>query len=323
MIEIYTKELASANEELMELVRAGKISNTEYYQLSIHQLELLKKACPENLQFPSWQAEYYHLDGNLRRAGEQYRSVLDRDPLIQLTETDIRLIQKFCPILQTNPQECFALKDFVAIHHPSLPLIGYHLFWEDDYDFPDDCEPCDHEEIWIEYDPTQEIVTRVMSFFHSRVIQSEEAIAEARNNDQRAIISVEWGKHGSLLKGWEDMSEPLTGVSLLEWMQLTYDHVSSGGRVSTHPLKRFWPERFEGTFEEYTDFSVTVDPLQWLQKKPLMFKSRWANAVLHTYCLLYNFHPKMEWPERFTGGNYRERQINQEKHESYQIVNKG
>ncbi|SDT51641.1 hypothetical protein SAMN05444162_4714 [Paenibacillaceae bacterium GAS479] len=299
MIEIFTSEMTSAHKQWMELVRKGTISATEYYQLSIAQLELLKKACPDNVAYVSWQAEYYHLDGNLRRSGEQYRSVLEQDPPMELSDQEIRLIKKFCPMLHTTAEECFPLNDVVAIHHPTLPLIGYHLFWADDYDYPDDFEPCDHEEIWIEYDPGEEYVTKVMSFFHSRVIQSEAAAEEARNNGQRAIIRVEWGKHGSLLKGWEEMTEPLTGVPIMDWLQKTYDHVSSGGREAAHPLKRFWPERYTGTFEEYTDFSVPADPLDWLEQKPLMFKTRWANAILQTSCLLYNFHPKMEWPERF------------------------
>jgi hypothetical protein len=300
MIDIYTWEFERAHRELVPLIKAGKISSAEYYQLAIQQLELLKTACPENLLYVSRQAEYYHLDGNLRRAGEQYRRVLESEPPIPLTENEVRLIRKFCPILLITPQECFPLKDFVAIHHPEQPLIGYHLFWEDDFDFPDDYEPCDHEEVWIEYDPGQEVVTKVMTFFHSRVIQSEAAVHEARDHLQRAMIRIEWGKHGSLLKGWEGMKEPLTGISLLEWMKQTYEHVCSGGRVPDHPLKRFWPARFTGTFEDYTNFSIVVDPLKHLDRKPLMFKTRWVNAVLFTQSLLYNFHPKMEWPERFT-----------------------
>lgn len=299
MIDIFTVEMESAQKQWLELVKNGAISQTDYYQISIAQLELLKKACPENVHYTSWQAEYYHLDGNLRRSGEQYRSVLEQDPPLQLTEDELRLIRKFCPVLQTTAQECFPLKDVVAVHHPELPLIGYHLFWEDDYDYPDDFEPCDHEEIWVEYNPAEESVTKVMSFFHSRVIESDVAAAEARSNGQRAVIRVEWGKHGSLLKGWEEMSESLTGLSIMQWLKDTYEHVSAGGRQAAHPLKRFWPERYEGTFQQYTDFSVTVDPLDWLSRKPLMFKTRWANAILQTSCLLYNFHPKMEWPGRY------------------------
>lgn len=271
----------------------------DFCQLAISQLELLKKADPENVLHVTRQAEFYHLDGHLRKAGEQYRRALEMEPLVPLTEEEERFIHKFCPLLLIQPKECFPLKDIVAVHHPSKPLIGYHLFWEDDFDFPDDYEPCDHEEIWVEYDAKKEVVTNVMCWFHSRVLESEAAVQEAHQHEQRAKIRIEWGKHGSLLCGWENMHEPLTGVSLPKWLKDTYEHVKAGGRVPSHPLKKFWPKGFEGTFEEYTDFSVAVDPLNWLNKKPLMFKTRLVNSVLFTEALLYNFHPKMEWPDRF------------------------
>jgi hypothetical protein len=130
-------------------------------------------------------------------------------------------------------------------------------------------------------------------------LKSKAAVIEARSNQQRAIIRIEWGKHGSLLCGWENMHEPLTGVSIHQWLRKTYEHVKVGGRVPFHPLKKFWPKGFEGTFEEFIDFSVPIDPLEWLQQKPLMYKTRWVNAVIFTHALLYNFHPKMEWPDRF------------------------
>jgi hypothetical protein len=299
LIDTFLYEWKKRNGEITELVKGERISGTDFYQLAISQLEFLIKADPNNVSYVSQLAEFLHLDGHVRKAGEQYRKVLEMDPLLPLTEMEERLIQKFCPILLMNPKECFPLKDVVAVHHPTKPIIGYHLFWEDDYDFPDDYEPCDHEEIWIEYDPKTEVVTNVMCWFHSRVLKSEDAVKEAHSNQQRAIIRIEWGKHGSLLCGWESMKEPLTGVTLPHWLKETYEHVKNGGRVPSHPLKRFWPKGFEGTFEEYTNFSVEVDPLEWLNKKPLMYKTRWVNAVIFTECLLYNFHPKMEWPDRF------------------------
>ncbi|MGM0874795.1 MAG: hypothetical protein ACQEWV_08340 [Bacillota bacterium] len=299
MIDTFLFEWRNRNNKIAELKMEDRFPNAEFYQIAISQLELLRKAEPNNVNYVSQQAEFYHLDGYLRKAGERYREVLEMDPLIPLTEKEKELIWKFCPILLTNPKECFPLKDIVAIHHPSKPVIGYHLFWEDDYDFPDDYEPCDHEEVWIEYNPKTEVVTNVMCWFHSRVLESGEAVKEAQSNQQRAIIRIEWGKHGSLLCGWENMEEPLTGISLPQWLKDTYDEVKRGGRVPSHPLKRFWPKGFDGTFDEYTDFLVSVDPLEWFNKKPLMYKTEWVNAVIFTESLLYNFHPKMEWPDRF------------------------
>jgi hypothetical protein len=299
VINTFLYEWKKRNEEIIELIKEEKVSGIDFYQSAITQLELLKRIDPQNVNYVSQQAEFFHLDGYLRKAGEKYRKVLEMSPLIPLTETDERFIRKFCPLLLINPKECFPLKDVVVVHHPSKPIIGYHLFWEDDYDFPDDYEPCDHEEVWVEYDPETEAVTNIMCWFHSRVLKSEAAVKEAHSNQQRAIIRVEWGKHGSLLCGWENMKEPLTNVSLPQWLKETYEHVKKGGRVPSHPLKRFWPKGFDGEFEEYTDFSVKVDPLDWLNKKPFMYKTNWVNAVIFTESLHYNFHPKMEWPNRF------------------------
>jgi hypothetical protein len=300
VIEIYADELKRASQTLIAKMLSGEVTaGSDYYRAVVPMLELLRGVCPERVEFAAWEAEYYHLDGNLRRAGELYKRVLELVPPQELTETDVSRMRKFCPLLLTTPQECFPLKDVAVVHHPSRPLIGYHLFWEDDYDFPDDYEPCDHEEIWVEYDPQEEVVTNVLTFFHSSVIESQAAAAEARKNDGRPIIRIEWGKHGSLLIGWETMKIPLKEVSVADWLKETYEHVKAGGRVPDHPLKRHWPKGFAGTFEDYTDFSVPVDPLHYLERKPLFFKSLWVNAVLFTHGLLYNFHPKMEWPERF------------------------
>jgi len=299
VLDTFGYEWETRNMEISKLIKDGEISGNHFYQLAITQLDLLKKAFPQEVKYISKQAEFYHLDGHLRKAGELYNKVFEMAPLSSLTKKEERLIQKLCPILMINPKECFPLKDIVAVHHPSKTLIGYHLFWEDDYDFPDDFEPCDHEEVWIEYNPETEVVTNVMCWFHSRVLDSQAAVKEAQENNQRAIIRIEWGKHGSLLCGWESMKEPLTGISIPDWLKETYDQVKIGGRVPMHPLKRFWPKGFEGDFEEYTNFSVKVDPIDLLKKKPFMFKTEWVNAIIFTHALLYNFHPKMEWPDRF------------------------
>lgn len=300
MIEIYAHEFETASRALIAKMRNGEVTaDSAYYRAAVPLLALLRQASPDRAEYAAWEAEYYHLDGNLRRAGELYKRALEIAPARTPTEQEMRRMRKFCPLLLTTPLECFPLKDFAAVHHPSLPLIGYHLFWEDDYDFPDDYEPCDHEEVWVEYDPEEEVVTKVMTFFHSSVIESPEAAEEARAGGQRPVVRIEWGKHGSLLKGWENLVIPLKNVPASEWLKQTYEHVRAGGRMPDHPLKRHWPKRFEGTFEQYTDFSVPVDPISLLDRKPLLFTSLWVNATLFTQGLLYNFHPKMEWPERF------------------------
>jgi hypothetical protein len=299
MIEIYAHEYKAVSQKLIDKMLNGEVGGEALFQAMIPILELMHQEEPDNAELLARQAEYYHLDGNLRRAGKLYKQVLELAPFEELKAQEIDAIRRYCPMLLTTPKECFPLKDFIAVHHPTRPLIGYHLFWEDDYDFPDDYEPCDHEEVWVEYDPHQDIVVKVMTFFHSSVIESNGAAVEAGQNDQRPIIRIEWGKHGSLLKGWEEIMIPVKGISTADWLKETYREVKAGGREAGHPLKKFWPSGFDGTFEEYTDFSVPVCPLEYLDRKPLMFKTQWVNAVIFTQGLLYNFHPKMEWPERF------------------------
>src|SRR5690625_1225278 len=176
---------------------------------------------------------------------------MEKDPPKKLDGKETTFIKRFCPILLLQANEPFPLKDFVAIHHPEKPLIGYHLFWEDDYDFPNDNEPSDHEEVWVEYDAVTERIKNIYTWFHSRIIESKEAVIEANDNDHRLIIRIKWGKHGSLLKGWEKVKDPYSNITLKEWMEKTYERMKLVGRAKDHPLKAYWPKAFEGSLEEY------------------------------------------------------------------------
>lgn len=299
MLPIFLKEYTARHAALVELIQSDIVSKYAFYQYAIEQIELLLQAQPDHPDLLAKQAELYHLNGYLRMANEKYEKVMQLAEPLPLTDNEITYMYQFCPVLLTNEAEPFALKDIVAIHHPEKSLIGYHLFWEDDYDFPDDQEPSDHEEVWIAYDATIGDVTNVYAWFHSRIIQSQAAATEANDNAGRARIRVEWGKHGSLLKDWQTMCDPYTGVPIKDWLKETYKQMQQGGRVNNHPLKRFWPKQFSGSFTDYITFAKKVDPLPQLKKKPLLFKTKWVNAVLFTHGIPYNFHPKMEWPERF------------------------
>src|SRR3954464_3464469 len=95
-----------------------------------------------------------HLKRNLGDSTPLYKKLLQLDPPAVPTVEQRARVLKFAPRLHTVPQEFFPLKDIVAIIHPNKPVIGYHLFWEDDIGFPSDNDPCDHEIVWVEYDPT-------------------------------------------------------------------------------------------------------------------------------------------------------------------------
>jgi len=239
--------------------------------------------------------ESYQGRKNLGEAGRYYRQVLDLEPVGPPTEAQRRAMVRHAPVLLTNPAEFFPLKDVVALHHPELPLIAYHLFWDDDYNFPDDHEPCDHEQLWVAYDPAGGLVTDVRSFFHSRILATTEAVAEANDRRGRPQIRVEWGLHGSLVAGWEGIGFE-GGGSPESWLDHNFRNVCEGGRAADHPLKKRWPERFAGAWADYLDFSRPVDSLDLLNAKGLMLVSRWANAALQQHCLPYNFAVKYDWP---------------------------
>src|SRR5262249_50074811 len=149
----------------------------------------------------------YHLRRCLDDAGREYARALELDPPRELTAEEWQLVRRFAPRLYTTPAEFFPLKDFAVILHPTERLIAYHCFWEDDIDFPEDNDPCDHELIWVQYAPEHRTIENVWTYFHGRILTGgEAALRDARQHAMRPRVNVQWGKHGSLLAGWEEMT---------------------------------------------------------------------------------------------------------------------
>jgi len=242
------------------------------------------------------QAVAHHLEGRLKDARQLYAQVLELGPPLRPTPGELELVIKYAPLPYTTPTEPLPLKDVVVIIHPDRPLIAYHLFWEDDIDFPDDSEPCDHEEVWVSYTPEGGQVTGVYTWYHSHLVTSQEAVDVANRRGGRPVVYVEWGKHGLLLDGWEDMT--VDGVSILKKMRRTHRRLRSDGhRLVDHPLARNWPRTFAGSWEDYAHFSHPVDPVEWIEEKDMVMVGRWGNAIINKDFLLYNFHHKWEWPD--------------------------
>jgi hypothetical protein len=144
----------------------------------------------------------FHIKRCLDEASQEYAAALKLDPPTEATTEEFALAQHFLPRLFTTPSEPFRLQDFAVILHPSRRLIAYHLFWEDDIDFPEDNDPCDHEVLWVEYSEDHKTITGLSTYFHGRILRgSADAIQEAKAHAGRPRINVQWGKHGSLLLG--------------------------------------------------------------------------------------------------------------------------
>lgn len=255
----------------------------------------------------------FHLRRCLDDASREYARTLELDPPRQPNEAQWRLIRKFAPRIYVTRSEPFPLKDFATILDPTNRLIAYHFFWEDDIDFPEDNDPCDHELIWVRFSEDQKSIEKIWTYFHGRILEGDaRAIADARRHAMRPRILVQWGKHGSMPDDWESIAiTPNPGdtelkyyaakgpVTLKQYNEGTFKKLSTEGRrLATHPLgiRLGWPARFAGTWRDFVDFSTLIDPLGILDKKKLAAVTRWNSATINRYFLTYNFRPKTEWP---------------------------
>ena len=298
--ELLRRDIYELYNRLMSDEWAFGNSELELLGVASELYKLMLKSSPNQPEYMSRLGIAHHLNGELRTAGRYYQSVLELYPPQNLSEAETSSILRYAPLLHVNKQECFDLMDVVAIHHPEETIIAYHLFWEDDYDFPDDYEPCDHEIVWVEYDAENEAVRNVQCFFHSYVLSTTTAVEVANQNNGQASVYIEWGKHGSLLDDWEQVQDERGRYFARDLMKVDYEEVSRGGRVPSHPLKRWWPEKFEGEYTDYLNFSKIVDTRHRLRNKPMMAKTEYANAILQQHFLLYNFHPKYDWPTQIS-----------------------
>lgn len=244
----------------------------------------------------------YHLMRRLTEASNEYKVVLKLDPPRLASENDLKLADKYAPRLFVNPAEFFGLKDLVAVIHPEKPIIAYNLFWDDDIDHPGDNDPSDHEVVWIEFDQNNGKVTGVYTYFHRAIFFTEEAIKDANLHHQRAKISIQWGGHGSLPLGWEKLKpkaiyEKIGKRLKVKDMFERYQELSKSIKNPDHPLAKNWPKKFEGSYEDFIDFSQYIDSRRFLKKKKMVIISRWPNAVINQYFLAYNYFPKKQWPE--------------------------
>jgi hypothetical protein len=256
----------------------------------------------------------HHNRRSLDEASREYARTLELDPPLEPTADQLAIARRFAPRIHTTPTEFFPLKDFAVILHPDRPLIAYHFFWEDDIDFPEDNDPCDHELMWVEYGDEGRRLEAVWTYFHGRLLSGGEAARrDAAAHQGRPRVNVQWGKHGSMPVEWEAQSIPVSegdverkylptpgnAVTLKQYNEATFRKLSTEGRrLIEHPLGRRlgWPERFKGRWQDFVDFSRVVEPLDVFERTRLVKVSRWNSATIDQYFLTYNFRPKTEWP---------------------------
>lgn len=269
-----------------------------------------------NAQTHSQAGFAYHLRRCLDDASREYAQALSLEPPRELTSEEWALVKRFAPRIYVTQSEFFPLKDFAVILHPQKRLIAYHLFWEDDIDFPEDNDPCDHEVMWVEYAEDRVTIKRVWTYFHNRILDSgQTAVEDAKQHGMRPRINVQWGKHGSMPAGWENLkisrdpgatsTEP---ISLKQYNEDLFRLMTTEGRrLANHPLgvRGNWPKKFSGNWAAFTNFPKLVEPLVLMKKNRMALASNWNNATINQYFLHYNFRPKTEWPPDEPASNNR------------------
>lgn len=254
-----------------------------------------------------------HLRRCLDDASRAYALTLKLDPPRGLTADEWALVRRFAPRIYATTTEFFRLRDFTVILHPTERLIAYHFFWEDDIDFPEDNDPCDHELMWVQYAEDRRTIERIWTYFHGRLLAGgEAALRDARAHAMRPRVNAQWGKHGSLPVGWEELTivagtgdaerqyypinQPIT---LRQYNEGTFRKLAEEGRrMKEHPLglRLGWPQKFSGTWRDFSSFTKLIDPLPLLNKTKMARVTRWNSATINQYFLPYNFRPKTEWP---------------------------
>lgn len=125
---------------------------------------------------------------------------------------DAVLAHGLAPVLYLQRDETFPLSRVVAVVHPTRPVIAYHLLWRDDVHgaWLPHTVPTDEEVVWVGYDRTR-APTDVWTYWHGRVLHAAWPGAQV-------AIDVQWGKHGSLPRGFNESDLPRTGTLNFFWL---------------------------------------------------------------------------------------------------------
>jgi hypothetical protein len=222
----------------------------------------------------------------LNEASAHYARVMELDPAQPADDALRARVRKFAPELRLHRAETFGLRDVVVVVHPDRPVIAYHLFWDDDIDYPEDNDPCDHEVIWMELDTAGTRAVAVHTYFHGAILKAEVPPGEP------VRVGVEWGKHGSLPLDRDGKLVHSPAKLRAHWQQLH----DQGRRLPDHALGAGWPLKFEGTFEDYATFPRQLKLSERITPADAVLKSRWPNAAINQRVLRYNFRSKVEWP---------------------------
>ena len=108
---------------------------------------------------------------------------------------------------------------------------------------------------------------------------------------------MQWGKHASLLEGWEEkigVDQQLPDEPGFD--SLDFDRLSKGRNETVGYYGDRWPKRFEGDLSDFVDFATEIDMEEVFARHQMVAVSEYPNAVISERFLPYNIYPKTAWP---------------------------
>jgi hypothetical protein len=163
-------------------------------------------------------------------------------------ESDVILARALAPLLHRQRDETFGLSRVVAVVHPTRRVIAYHLLWRDDAHgaWIPWTIPTDEEIVWVGYDSTTRAPTDVWTYWHG-------AILHMPWPRSRVEIDVQWGKHGSMPRGYPESSLPA-----LRTMNAFYAYAWLLPDFWLGNVNRKGPWCFCRGYRRYRDFSLPL-----------------------------------------------------------------
>jgi hypothetical protein len=196
-----------------------------------------------------------------------------------------QLARQLAPVLFLQRDEWFPLERVVAVVHPERRIIGYHLLWRDDIhgSWIPFTVPTDQEIVWVGYDSAR-TPNALWAYWHGKILRTD------WTKRGTALVSVQWGKHGSLPHGIVESDLPKQGTLNLfyafGWLGLP--------DIWLGRLTRRGPMCFCHGYGRYRDFSrplpltdridvvlLTEDPNPALVRvfgRPFSKKPRWPQV---------------------------------------------
>jgi hypothetical protein len=203
------------------------------------------------------------------------------------------LALRFAPRLYMHAEDPTEISEIIPVFHPERPVIAYHIFLGDDALFAGWGMDIDHEIVWVEYDPVTLKVSDVATYWHRAVLRTDDCVLDAKASGQRPTVFIQWGQHGLLPLGWDDLATVRPRLELLAHYALASTIPSVPGVQKNVDA----PIRFRGSWEDYIRFTKEVDVEYYLRNSGILVSEYPDDQLRSRIQPVYGkFGRKKEWP---------------------------